>query len=317
MSFSRKHHNAGIRCPGHDYTSKCIYHIVLNKSPGIPDFSSVEGYVGNHQWPPCVRHTELGKIIGTALSSLKNAFPFTSIPRRCIMPDHVHFVLYVHEQTDIHLGDLIKHIKNECRRSWKESGHDSSEKIFVKNYHDTFLTGKNQLSRMLSYVSDNPRRHLLRKEHPGWFRRFHISDGRVTYEAYGNWDLLDEPCIEPVKISSKYTQEELIRRKRLWLQTVRNDGILVSPFISKAEKKVREWACDNGGVLIYITTDSFPERFKPDGVLLDLCAEGRLMLVSVPDCLSHAPDEPYDFRNHCLMMNDLADRIANHHFHRI
>ncbi len=307
MSFSRRRKYAGQRCPGHDYYSKCIYHIVLNKREGIPDFSIVIGSIGSREWPPCVDPQAAGKVIYKALSELKCHFPFIWIMRRCVMPDHVHIALYVRKSTDTHLGTIIKQLKHDCSRGWAELGYEKEVRLFIDNYHDTFLTKEGQLDNMVRYISDNPRRHLLRKLHPGWFRHFRITDGKDTFRAYGNWDLLVEPEREAVRISSTYSSAELVALKRRWLQTVYNDGVLVSPFISKDEKRVRDWAYTNGGAVIYLTNEPFGERFKPSGVMYDVCAEGRLMIVHIP------VGEKLD-RGACRRLNDFAKRIATGEF---
>ncbi|MDE6865960.1 MAG: transposase, partial [Muribaculaceae bacterium] len=205
MELSRKHPNAGIRCPGHDYRSRCIYHIVLNKADSIPDFSAVKGIPGDRQWPPIVELSLYGRIIGEALSSLKSSFPFTSILRRCIMPDHVHFVIFIHKTTEIHLGEIIAEMKKICSSKFEAQGHKAEIEFFIPGYYDIFLTGKDQLKKMLAYVSDNPRRYLVRKSKPGWFRKFIIENAEKnkTYEAYGNWDLISEFQRVPVKVSRK------------------------------------------------------------------------------------------------------------------
>lgn len=319
MRFSRKHPNAGIRCPGHDYRSRCIYHIVLNKADRFPDFSEVVGIPDDHQWPPRTALSEVGKIIFEAISNIKSNFPHTSILRRCIMPDHVHFAIFIRESTDIHLGHIIKKLKRECSSRFEAMGHEPEIEFFIPGYHDTFLTGKDQLKKMLAYISDNPRRHLVRKSNPGWFQQFIISspDGQSRYEAYGNWDLLSEFQRVPVKVSRKYSPSELIARKRLWHKTILNDGVLVSPFINPNEKRVRDWAIENGGSLIYLTYKPFPEKFKPQGKMFDLCAEGRLLIIFIP------PDEKeaaYIRENgcpsysNCQRMNSIAKEIADNEF---
>ena len=319
MSFSRKHPNAGVRCPGHDYRSRCIYHIVLNKADRFPDFSEVVGIPDDHRWPPKTALSEVGKIIFEAISNIKSNFPHTSILRRCIMPDHVHFAIFIKEKTDIHLGHIIKKLKRECSSRFEAMGHESEIEFFIPGYHDTFLTGKDQLKKMLAYISDNPRRHLVRKSNPGWFQQFIISspDGQSRYEAYGNWDLLSEFQRVPVKVSRKYSPAELIARKRLWHKTILNDGVLVSPFINPNEKRVRDWAVENGGSLIYLTYKPFPEKFKPQGKMFDLCAEGRLLIIFIP------PDEKeaaYIRENgcpsysNCQRMNSIAKEIADNEF---
>lgn len=293
----RAHRNGLQRHPLHDYRSQCIYHIVLNKAPGIPDFSTVTGTPGSHEFPPHIELLPAGEAIAEALKTLRSDYPFISMPRRCIMPDHLHLALFVKEATDTHLGIIIHALKHHCRLAT-----GSTDSLFEEGYHDTILTGRNQLDRMLAYISDNPRRHLLRKLSPGNFHRFFITNGNDRYEAYGNPDLLGEPQIVPVRISSKFSPEELHRRKRLWHFTVLNDGVLASPFISPSERAVRDWAVDNGGAIIMLTHEPLPGRYKPSGALFDACAEGRLLVVSVPaERLSRAA---------CLMMNDIAEHIA-------
>lgn len=319
MSYSRERPNAGRRCPGHDYRSKCIYHIVLQKAEGFPLQSEVAGFPGNHQWPPCVRRSVEGEIIKNEIYALKNVFPFTSVIRQCVMPDHVHFALNIKEATDVHLGSIIAELKRKCSEAYEKLGHEPGVLFFTPGYHDTFLSGAGQLQAMLAYISDNPRRHLVRKGAPGWFRRFVIGSpyGSERFEAYGNWDLLEEPHRVAVKVSRKYSPQELIAHKHHWLDTVNNDGVLVSPFINPAEKRCRDWAIENGGAFIYLTYAPFGERFKPQGRLFELCSQGRLLIVSVP------PDEkareyiranghpPYSF---CQRMNALAAEIAAHPF---
>lgn len=317
MSFSRQHPNAGIRCPGHDYRSRCIYHIVLNKDESFPIYSKVIGIPGNRQWPPKTELTAEGQIIHKAISHIKDNFPFASILRRCVMPDHVHFAIFIKEKTGIHLGKIIAALKHECSQRYEALGNPAETRFFIPGYHDTFLNGKNQLEKMLSYISDNPRRYLVRKDNPGWFLAFTISIGDLEYRAYGNWDLLCEFQRVPVKISRKYTSSELLAWKKLWHTTILNDGVLVSPFINPEEKKIRDWAIDNGAALIYITYKPFPEKFKPTGKMFDLCAKGRLLLVSLP---GNEKEEEYLSDNaspcysHCQKMNNLAVAIANQEF---
>ena len=320
MSFSRVRKYAGIRCPGHDYRSRCIYHIVLNKAENIPDFSRIVGFVGSHDWPPAVSLSQIGQIIAKCLSRMKYLFSITSIPRKCIMPDHVHIALFIKEKSEFHLGQIIAEFKRICSKELERLGYPPQTDLFIENYHDTFLTSKGQLKSMLSYISDNPRRYLIRKNHQGWFRRFSITEGTAIYEAFGNWDLLSEFQKVRVKYSSKYSQEELMTYKRMWLQTILNDGILVSPFIHAEEKKVREWAMDNGGVLIYITHERFPEKYKPSGKLFELCSEGRLLIISYPTNLQeeeYIRNKGVPSRALCEKMNDFALEISTCQFHPI
>ena len=334
----RKRSNAGQRMKGHDYRARCIYHIIMNKADYIPAFSHIIGELDSHSHPPYARKTELGEIISRCLTDLKNTYPFISVTRRSIMPDHIHFALYVKERSEYHLGDIIYTLKIKC---FQEGSHllslpsasltalssasqaylpsdvapDSLScapvSIFLPGYYDVIIRDREQLPTMLAYISDNPRRLLIRKRYPGWFRRFSIVNAAgERYSAYGNWDLLAECDKNPVKVSSKYSADELRIRKRGWYHTVMNCGVLVSPFISETEKNVRNWAEDHEGNIIYIVNEEFDDRYKPKGKQFELCEEGRMMLVSVPNL----EGEGELTRSHCLRMNNLAERIASGEF---
>lgn len=312
--------NGCRRAPWHDYRSRCIYMITINRAPGILPFSSLAGIPGSHDWKPRTILTPTGEIIASCISELKAAFPFIRILRRVIMPEHVHFVLFVTEATDTHLGDIILELKGECTRRYhgttKQAGRNAAlQSVFEEGYHDRILLKEGQLQRMLAYVSDNPRRRLERISHPDFFHRTLLAgpDG-TRYEAYGNIHLLEDPDIEAVKVSRKYSPDELIRRKRIWMRTVQNGGVLVSPFISPAEKKVENWACQEGGRIILITDNGFGTNYTPKGMLHTLCSEGRLLIIAptVHRTTSIALD-----RATCLQMNALAETVAAYSLRRL
>lgn len=312
--------NGCRRAPWHDYRSRCIYMITINRAPGILPFSTLAGIPGSHDWKPRTVLTPTGEIIASCLSGLKSAFPFTQILRRVIMPEHIHFVLFVTEATDIHLGDIILKLKGECTRRYHGSTKQTDREaplvsIFEEGYHDRILLKERQLQRMLAYVSDNPRRRLERINHPDFFHRTPMAgpDG-TRYEAYGNIHLLEDPDIEAVKVSRKYTPEELIRRKRIWMRTVQNGGVLVSPFISPAEKKVENWACDADGRIILITDNGFGTNYTPKGMLHTLCSEGRLLIIAPT---GHRTASIALDRATCLQMNALAETVAAYSLHRL
>lgn len=353
--------NGRRRAPWHDYRSRCIYMITLNAARGLPRFSALKGIPGNREWPPTVAKTDLGNIIAKSLSELKLSFPFIKILRSVIMPEHVHFVIFITSGSEFHLGEIISHFKATCTRRYAEykggltprakgdgempsgfekgshdgltppakgdeemssgfevghhdgltprhKGEGEMLSVFEEGYHDRILLKSNQLEKMLRYVSDNPRRRLLRMLNPTFHQRHWIilGDGR-KFEAYGNINLLFDPDIEAVKISRKFSAAELRSRKICWLRTVENGGVLASPFISKDEKRVLHWAINNGGRIIYIIDNGFAERFAPKGVLHRLCSEGRLLMVASTD-FTHGKGALT--RAECENMNNLAAAIA-------
>ena len=308
--------NGCRRASWHDYHSRSIYMISINRASEIfTPFSELRGIPGNRDWPPTAVPTHTGRIIGECISAIKLEFPAVKILRRVIMPEHLHFVLYNTIYSDYHLGDVINHFKGECTRRFygltgKQSEPIHLPSLFEDGYHDRILIKRNQLKRMKDYVSDNPRRRMVRMANPGFFHRYFISDPNgIRYEAYGNIQLLEDFDIEPVKISRKFSAEELRRRKITWMHTVENGGVLVSPFISPGEKRVLDWARDNGGSLILITDNGFGRNYTPKGWQHELCAEGRLLIVAP---VLHSTSAITLTRNVCLAMNALAETISAH-----
>lgn len=274
--------------------------------------STLRGIPGSHDFKPQTVLTPAGTVIASCLSAIKETFPTVRILRHVIMPEHLHFVLFNTEPTDYNLGNIICYFKSECTRNILDAGlmneRSLSDPFFEKGYHDRILLKRGQLRRMLTYVSDNPRRRLERLACPSFFSRHRLKgpDG-VLYEAYGNRYLLEDPDIEPVKVSSKYTPQQLQDRKVCWLHTVQNGGVLVSPFISRAEHNVLDWAIDNGGRLILVTGNGFGPNYAPKGRLHTLCAEGRLLLIAPAVYSTSAVPTT---RAACLSMNALAEAIA-------
>lgn len=76
------------------------------------------------------------------------------------MPEHLHFVIFITEATDTHLGDIILDLKGECTRRYRGTTKQTDREaplvsIFEEGYHDRILLKEGQLQRMLAYVSDN------------------------------------------------------------------------------------------------------------------------------------------------------------------
>jgi hypothetical protein len=110
-----------------------------------------------------------------------------------------------------------------------------------------------------------------------------------------------------VRVSSKFTAEQLAQYKQQWMATARNGGVLISPWISPAEKEIRRSALAVGGKIISIVESGFSERYKPQGYEFELCSEGRLLQVAVAPYTSKTVALS---RRQAMAMNALADRLA-------
>lgn len=263
------------RCPFHDYRSRSVYLITINKGPSVPEFSVCYGSRECLYRDAGIKYLAIGKRIKNELWNIRNSFRGAEVKQYLVMPDHIHFILDIKEKTDYHLGDLISIFKHAINDFAGAAG------VFEEGYHDRILRGPGQYDRMVNYVRDNPRRRLVKqnlREYFGQPKLINLSGS--DYITYGNFFLLKNPVFSNVRYSSKFSADEQEGRYREWEETIRSHGVLVSPFIHDKEKEYRDLAIENGAALIQFTRNAIGERFKPPGKYFDLCAAGRLLLIS-------------------------------------
>lgn len=293
--------NGLLRAPWHDYTERCIYMLTLNKAPLVPDFGSLAGdywIPHGHKGCPCVVASPVGAAIKEGLRRFPQIQPKIRVLQYAIMPDHLHILLFVQEKTEEILGRYIAAFKVEINKAAGLKG------VFARGFNDQILKTDRSLDTLYHYLRDNARRLAVRRAHPEFFRRVNaLRIGDRHYQAYGNIQLLDCPFRQQVVVHRADTPDVRQRHRQEWLYTAANGGVLVSPFISPAEKEIRRDAEEADGRLILITNEPMGERYKPAGHDFGLCETGRLLIISVgrPGPLS---------RQTCLDMNVLASEIA-------
>ena len=262
-----------------------------------------------------VNHNPLGWIVYNTLKAVSEIYPSLYPGNYMIMPDHIHFILAVRDALPMPLGHYIKIFKEKCSLSWWSRFPDMQDiSFFSKGFHDRIILDKGQLARANAYILDNPRRLWKKRNNPDCFRKlFEVEVDGETFEAVGNIDLLGNPFIEQVQIHRAEIPAELKEKKKRWINSTLNGGILASPFISEAEKKARDWSLDNGGRIILLEAKPFADRFKPAGRYFDICDEGRLLIL--------APKVPYSdikgrgiTRAVSLHLNAKAQAIAQGRF---
>ncbi len=311
--IGRKNPDRLARARWNDYNGRRIYLVTFNAVGGVSPFSSVVAATPGQVATARCELTEIGAIINAEIDNLKSHFPFVSVITSCVMPDHVHLLVFVKEKTDKTLGQIIASLKANCFKAALASDGILRQTIeanglFQKGFNDGIVYRRGQLENFRRYVDDNPRRYLIRKTHPEYFSRVgNISIDGVPHAFYGNFLLLRRHMISAVRVSRSYSQIELQERQREWEETIGSGGALVSPFISVPEKAVRQNAIERGANIIQLTTNGLPERFKPTGRDFDLCAEGRLLIIAPA---AYTTREPRLSRARCLRLNDLASSIA-------
>lgn len=305
-------HSYHRRSFNHNYYAPFIYHIILKKATGCILYGGVEGDAripfGN-AGAASIKESALGKIIAKSILHLPYSHPIIKLHQFCVMPDHVHLLLQKLYMSDDHLDFYIDSLRKTIAAKYSAlCGYAISDlEIFQSGYCDKPLYDNRSLDGMYRYIRENPHRLAMRKQYPQFFRRSRnlIIDG-TECGCYGNLFLLRNPDKEAVKISRAFTEETIIQKRNGWLENVRKGTVLVSPFISKAEKAIRAEAELIGSRIILITHEAFSERFKPAAHDFELCEQGRLLIIS----LGYPPKTELT-REICLKMNALAAFIAS------
>lgn len=313
MKESLPKKNSRGRMPGHDYKAPCMYMITTTARSGMPLFSNI-GY-SDRERKHVALMTEFGRKIYDNLRIFTQLSPDMEVYNSVVMPDHVHFILHVKKRLPKHVGIFIGRFKVICSKMLdRRDTTGKLEPLFEDDYHDRILFTAEQRRVVKAYIGDNPRRLWIKRQHPDLFKKYlHLRIGDIEFAAYGNIFLLRDFQKLPVIVHRIWSKPEYkaVRDQhyKQWMECAENGGVLVSPFISKDEKTVRDAAIEKGGNIIRIQADGLPERFKPWGREFELCAMGRLLLVAP------WPDK-YDtnkiLREECLGMNELARMICSH-----
>lgn len=263
----------------------------------------------DHDEPRCLP-TALGRVISRDLDEIQQRRPYVRLLAKQLMPDHIHVLLYVTEDR----GISIKEIARGMRQGWRQMaatvridpqmssaveykqmpGREAQKAemqtpFFAAPYIRT-LARKGQLDAMIRYIHDNPRRAMLRRQHPDLFilrRDTHV--GAFCFSSLGNLFLLDYPDKQSVICSRSLSEQQIAAQQTAILRQAENGCVTVTAAISQGEMRIARAVREAGFPLIILLKDGFPKAgdereiyYKPGGLYFEACAAGQLLLLE-PD----------------------------------
>ena len=239
-----------------------------------------------------IERTKLGQVIAEEINRIPtyNGAESIEIYSYVIMPDHVHILLRVHDRLPKHIGQYIAWFKIKCTDACSAlTGGPVSETMrpFAPEYHDRILKGKNQLSHMVRYIQDNPRRLALKRANKDLFRiRQNQLINTLPCTVLGNIFLIEHPLRQVLQCSRRLTQAQIDSLKADCLREAADGTIFITAAISEGEKQIARALREAGFPLIILLEKGFPapddphySYFKPQGVYFEACAAGKLLLV--------------------------------------
>lgn len=300
------------RKPDHDYKSRCIYMVTMRKSPAMPTFSQVEA-PDNEFRHAAVRHAPLGTIINNEIHNLPGNYPGVKIFDSVVMPDHVHFVIYISVKDVYHLGKIVAALKSKCSKAWRDFQGDTESRkpypVFIPGYHDRISRNSDHLATIRRYVRDNPRCLMLKRAYPEYYRqRRSISIDGKTYVMIGNPFLILNPFIGQATYSSRRSSEENRRQYEKCQTNIERGGVTIGTFFAHPEKELRDKAIAEGCSIILMHGNGFSDRYAPPQPYFDLCMTGRCLIIGEE---TYRASTISDIREHNRAMNTVASRIAS------
>ena len=337
-------HNRLRRMENHDYTLPCIYLITVTTEGRQRLLGTL---VGDSAATAAIEPTPLGAYVTeafrqTAAETTKKTSCRIQVLHYQIMPDHFHGILYVRDTlpADYALGKIVAAWKSACSHAlWASfssrdlssehgtkdlssehrtkdfgSEHGTKAPLFSRGFNDRILFRKGQLKTWVAYLNDNPRRLWLKWHFPDRLRKvYDFSAGKKghRYTAVGNTFLVTYPERLQVRCHRNLTEEQIQQEVEKYLEEAHRGTVLISPFISPAEKAVYEACYQEKLPMIHIVNRSLDGKFNyPSGRDLSGCSEGFMLVLAPYADYSSETAAARITRAQCLDMNAYAADLA-------
>ena len=326
--------------PGTAWKGAGLYHITLT----IPSREPLLGELripDNDPTQAVVDRTDLGDTLVDCLLSISRHHPCVEILHFCLMPDHLHAVIYVTRempegiasvvrgfwQAAKKLGRAFSFAPNAIRENYQEganiirdqlgdAGYYQLPPIFTEMPFIRPMGQRRQLPTTIRYIDMNPQRLATKRLMPGFFRvQEGIEIAGRKYRGIGNVELLQAARFAPVHVRRTMIDEAMHgdnKRLRDYMNScvvaARQGAVMVSPFISDKEKEVMIVLLAEEHPIIYIADNGFRDYYKPSDGLFDAVATGRVLILSPWE---YDPSKRHVTRPECVAMNQMAEEICH------
>ena len=145
-----------IRLKEFDYSTPKGYFITVCTENRRKILSSV---VGEGLAPPEIKLTKYGETVNENLLSLKTRYSNLQIDNYVIMPNHIHIIFVLLEETggaspSPTISDIVCAFKSQCVRDVRKLGF--SGKLFQRSFYDHVIRGREDYEEIARYIYENP-----------------------------------------------------------------------------------------------------------------------------------------------------------------
>ena len=265
--------------PGFNYKKPFFYMVTIKRRKGLPAFSVLQDGI-----------IKKNAITQAFLETIKNFhriwYCIEPIHYFIIMPDHLHLIVKIRDiEKRVSLRVLVRQLIKALEKAfWSNTPAQSSAMpVFETEWHDWIVMKTGQLAAFRRYIEENPIRTWTRQQNRAFFTSLRdITFMNRTWHAYGNPALLDLPVLEPFQCSRSWLptggewQQAQARAARIG-----PGGAGVGTFMSPCEKACGNAIFRTGGAFIVLHPEGFAPCWHPTRNKEKLCAEGRMLFLSL------------------------------------
>ena len=150
------------RIPDYDYSQNGAYFITICTKDRQQILSKI---VGDGFPVP----TPTGQIAEEYLHKIPVKYPFVSVDRYVIMPDHIHILLRIDTAQDgtgtpsPTLGNMIGWYKYQVTKEVNSRTNTTGQKLFQRSYYDHVIRNQQDYDEIWQYIENNPRKWIIQK----------------------------------------------------------------------------------------------------------------------------------------------------------
>ena len=334
--------------PGTAWKGAGIYHVTLT----IPSREPLLGELvipENDPRQARVERTELGEKIVHTIFHIQDIHPEVRVIQFCVMPDHVHAVLYVTQPMQKGISTVVRgwwqgakkegrefaspfspNIIRDNKRSpmrdnkrkrnitspMRGNERSAADSIFTEMPFIRPMSHKGQLQTMIRYVQMNPQRLATKRLKPGFFRvQEEIEIGGRMYRGIGNAALLQAERYAPVHV-----------RRTMIGEAMHGDDTRLRDYMNGCVLAARQGAVmvspfisdKEKEVMAVLLAEAHPFIYIADNGFDDYYkpSDGLFDSVAAGRVLmlspwEHDPSKRHVTRAECVAMNQMAEEICN------